>query len=101
MLANGRRLALERARSMNRELIESEARLNMVVDANMDAVVRLDDSGTVIGWGGGSEAVFGFSKEEALGRKLSELVIPERCRHDHESAFDRLADFDPEKSNVC
>ncbi|MCW8866643.1 MAG: PAS domain S-box protein, partial [Colwellia sp.] len=46
-----------------------------VVDAI--AVQGYDENRQVIYWNKGSELLYGYSKEEALGRRLEDLIIPE------------------------
>ncbi len=43
---------------MNMELIESKDRLQAIIDANMDAVILLNNEGVIIDWGGQSERIF-------------------------------------------
>lgn len=55
---------------------------------NFDAaVVCVDLKGFVINWSSKSEQVFGFTREEAIGRRTSELIIPWRFRSMHERGF--------------
>ncbi|KWT91989.1 hypothetical protein ASN18_0641 [Candidatus Magnetominusculus xianensis] len=48
-----------------------------------DAFIMIDGEGDVKIWNKTAEIVFGFSKEEAVGRKLYELIIPERYQRKH------------------
>jgi PAS domain S-box-containing protein len=66
------------------------AGLQTVLDTALDPVVVMDPSGMVIGWNHRSEHVFGWSWDEARGRRLSELLIPPEFRRAHE---DGLAKF--------
>ena len=50
----------------------------------------MDATGIVTDWNGQASAVFGWSREEALGQRLSELIIPARDREAHEQAFDNI-----------
>jgi PAS domain S-box-containing protein len=52
-----------------------------------DAIVFADREGVIRFWNRAAEAVFGWSKEEALGRHL-DLVVPERLRAAHWAGFD-------------
>ena len=45
-----------------------------------DAFISVDDQGRVTDWNPEAEAVFGWLRAEALGRPLSELVVPPRHR---------------------
>ena len=53
-----------------------------LVAAVGDAVIVSDRSGAITLWNAGAERMFGYSEEEALGRKL-DLITPERLRKRH------------------
>jgi PAS domain S-box-containing protein len=71
---------LKRARQA---LAESEARARLIVEAALDAVIGMDGAGTVVEWSPHATAIFGWTRDEALGRPLAELIIPERYRASH------------------
>jgi PAS domain S-box-containing protein len=45
-----------------------------------NAVMTVDDHGHIISWNPGAEAVFGWSRNEALGRNFHETIFPEHLR---------------------
>ena len=77
-------------RARERELQRSEARLRATVEASFDAVIAMDQEGRVLEFNSAAERVFGYRRAEALGRKLSGLVIPERHRSAHEAGLARF-----------
>lgn len=64
--------------------------LQSVLDTALDAVVVMDRKGCVIGWNGRAEDCFGWSPDEALGSRLSDLIIPDRYREAHEAGLARF-----------
>jgi PAS domain S-box-containing protein len=58
--------------------------LRSVLDTALDAVVVMDLDGRVLGWNSHAARCFGWSADEAVGRKLSELIIPPQHRAAHE-----------------
>ncbi|MEO1051938.1 MAG: PAS domain-containing sensor histidine kinase [Bacteroidota bacterium] len=68
-------------------LIESEQRMKAMVDSAMDAVIGMDDQGVIREWNAQAKEMFGFSSSEAIGHKLSELIIPERFRALHDKGM--------------
>ncbi|MGI8705238.1 MAG: sensor histidine kinase [Sphingomicrobium sp.] len=66
------------------------AGLQSVLQTALDAVVVMDRQGHVIGWNGRAEQCFGWTPDEAIGSRLSELVIPERHRAAHEAGLTRF-----------
>ena len=64
-------------------LAESRQKLQGIVDTALDAVVRVDAQGTIVGWNRQAQTVFGWSTQEALGRPLHETIIPVQHRAAH------------------
>jgi len=73
-----------------REKQASESRLKAIVQGALDAVVTMDGTGHVIEWNTQAETIFGYSKEEAVGRALAELIIPIRLREAHAKGMQRF-----------
>lgn len=70
--------------TLNAELGASEARLRAVVDSSLDAVVVTDESSVVLEWSRQAEVLFGWPAQEAVGRTLSETIIPPQHREAHD-----------------
>lgn len=66
-----------------------EAVLTRLFDAALDAVVGMEADGTVSAWNRQAEAMFGWSREEAVGKVLGDLIIPERFRAAHAAGLQR------------
>jgi PAS domain S-box-containing protein len=64
-------------------LRDSEAQTRSIVDTALDAVVTMDGEGIITGWNRQAEATFGWTSEEAVGRSLSETIIPPGYRDSH------------------
>ncbi|MFN3596108.1 MAG: PAS domain S-box protein [Rubricoccaceae bacterium] len=80
-----RRRAEARARS-------SEARKAAIMDVSLDAFIIIDADGTVLEWNPAAEQVLGYSHDEAVGRPMAELIVPERMREQHHRAMRRYLD---------
>ena len=63
--------------------MSEEARLRAAIDAAPDAFVVIDEHSCIQDWNPAAERLFGWSREEALGRSLTETIIPERFRRLH------------------
>lgn len=68
------------------------AGLQSVLDTALDAVIIMSVGGEVIGWNSLAEQTFGWSDQEALGKRVSMLIIPERFRPAHEAGLRRFLD---------
>jgi phosphoserine phosphatase RsbU/P len=60
------------------ELIESEKRTRLIIESSMNAIVIMDSYGIISDWNHQAEQMFGWSRTEAIGQRLDELVIPAR-----------------------
>lgn len=60
------------------------AGLQSVLDTAFDAVCVMDSDGLVVGWNKHAATCFGWSAKEAVGQRLSDIIIPESLREAHE-----------------
>ena len=72
----------ERAKLRN-ELGASSTRLRSALDAANEAYIEIDDDGAVVDWNAHATATFGWTNEEAIGRRLDELIIPSDQVEEH------------------
>lgn len=61
-----------------------------LVDAALDAVVAINTEGHVTNWNNQAEKLFGWTADEAIGKSLNELFIPERFREAHTKGLARF-----------
>jgi PAS domain S-box-containing protein len=69
-------------------LKESEERYRVVAETASDAIVMIDEDSKVLFVNSATEVIFGYSKAEMLGNKITRLM-PERLRRVHEAALKR------------
>jgi two-component system sensor histidine kinase/response regulator len=69
------------------ELESSEKRYRQILETAWDAFIGMDSKGIIADWNAKAEATFGWSREEVLGRSLSDSIIPEQHRAAHERGF--------------
>ena len=70
--------------------LEDEIRLRATIETSMDAVVQMDTEGIIIGWNHQAEKIFGWAREEAIGRVLHETIIPHQYREAHQQGLQRF-----------
>jgi PAS domain S-box-containing protein len=66
-----------------------EALNDAILASALDAVIAMDDRGVIVEFNPAATAMFGFSREEAIGRDMAELIIPERLREPHRRGLSR------------
>jgi PAS domain S-box-containing protein len=68
-------------------LVESEARLRGITDSAHDAILMMDPRGLISYWNPAAESTLGYGREEAIGKDLHDLLVPERYHDGHRAAF--------------
>jgi PAS domain S-box-containing protein len=68
----------------------SEERLRLIINTAMDAVITVNADGLITNWNSEAEEIFGWSAQEALSQKLSELIMPRQYQGDHDRDLERF-----------
>jgi PAS domain S-box-containing protein len=77
-------------RAAQQALADSAELARGIIDTALDAFVQIDDTGTVLEWNAQAEAVFGWSRQEAVGKSLPALVLPPSERPRHRKGLERF-----------
>ena len=72
--------AADQRRAGARARQESAARLSAIVDSAIDAVITIDSEGRIADWNPAARTLFGWSREEVIGRRLADCIFPPRGR---------------------
>jgi PAS domain S-box-containing protein len=70
--------------------LATAAHLRAILDAALDGVVGMDATGRITFWNPRAEQVFGWRREEVLGRVMSDVIIPPRYREQHRRGLERF-----------
>ncbi len=78
-------------RSIRSERAAAEARdrLEEVIATSLDGIIATDAEGRIIEYNSAAERLFGYTRAEAMGRDMGELVIPEPMRAAHAAGLKR------------
>jgi PAS domain S-box-containing protein len=80
-----------RARAAETRLQESEERTRLIIQSALDAVITIGLEGRIVEWNRQATAIFGWEREEVIGKQLSSIIIPEKYRAAHEAGLKRFA----------
>src|SRR5262249_34508364 len=61
-------------------------------EAALDCVIMADASGRGVEFNPAAERTFGYSRDEAVGRTMAELIVPPSLRERHSTAFSRFVE---------
>ncbi|KXG76738.1 putative diguanylate cyclase YdaM [Fervidicola ferrireducens] len=62
-------------KTLERELQERNEILSAIMKSARDAIIMIDDKGDVTFWNPAAEQVFGYTKEEVMGKELHRFMI--------------------------
>ncbi len=80
--------AREIKRQSDQALRASEELYRTTTESVADLIILIDTESTILSANTAAERIFGYTKEELLGRSLTSLM-PERMRHRHREGFAR------------
>ncbi len=69
------------------ELLAEQAVKSGVIEQSLNAIIVIDDEGMVNDFNKSACRIFGYLKDEVMGREMADLIIPEDQRHHHRSAM--------------
>src|SRR4051794_24603380 len=85
-----RRAGAARGQALGRAEGRAREHLSAYLEAAIDCVIMADASGRIVEFNPAAERTFGYSRKEALGRTMAELIVPPSLRERHTAAFARF-----------
>jgi PAS domain S-box-containing protein len=73
---------------------ERDGLFSAVVESSNDAIITTLLDGTITGWNGAAERLFGFAADEALGRNIS-IIVPSDRRDEVRNIIERTRHSEP------
>ena len=71
-------------------LRESEQLARGIIETALDAFVQIDDSGGILNWNSQAETIFGWPRQDALGKDFIDLIVAEADRDELKAALGRF-----------
>src|SRR5207253_3216275 len=69
------------------ELAASEQNGQSILDSALDCIVVIDNDGCIQEWNIAAERLFGYSRAQAVGKEMAELIIPPELRARHRAGM--------------
>ena len=70
------------------EIALAQSRQRMIVGTSIDGVLVVGRDGRVLDCNPAAERIFGYAREEALGARMADLIIPDHLQKAHRQAMD-------------
>lgn len=89
-------LAMNRRQLADRLHTESLARQRErysteVLEHSLDAYIAVNEQDRIVEWNRQAEVVFGWTREQAIGQRLADTIVPSRFRDAHVAAIDSFS----------
>jgi diguanylate cyclase (GGDEF)-like protein/PAS domain S-box-containing protein len=68
---------------------QSDTRFRRLIETSSDAFIAMNVEGQITEWNRQAEIIFGWSRDEILGRRLVDTVVPPKYRDAHTRGFAR------------
>ena len=73
-----------------RAIAESEARKAAILRSTLDSIISMDSNGDVTEFNPAAETTFGYARAEVMGKRLADLIVPDRYRDAHIAGLRRF-----------
>ncbi|MYM54578.1 response regulator [Rhodobacteraceae bacterium GS-10] len=84
-----------RSEERRRQVNEAGQRTRAVISTALDAVIVTDAKGIIEEFNNAAVEIFGYSHAEAIGRNVSDLIVPDQYIDSHDRAMKRIDDGGP------
>jgi len=74
---------LDQIQERDSALRESEARKGAMLDSALDGIISMDHEGKLIEFNPAAQKIFGYSRDQVLGKEMADLIIPSSLREGH------------------
>jgi PAS domain S-box-containing protein len=69
---------------------ESKEQFRRIIDTAQEAFVSIDSNSVITGWNQQAETTFGWSRSQAIGKPIVDLIVPDRYRGKHHDGVKRF-----------
>src|SRR5215210_1364877 len=73
----------------NHKLMRAQEKYRAILESGLDCIVAMSHDGKITEFNPAAERTFGYSREEAIGQNLAELIIPPAMRGPHYAGLAR------------
>ncbi|MCW4033799.1 MAG: PAS domain S-box protein, partial [Candidatus Bathyarchaeota archaeon] len=87
-------LEITERKNAEQALKESEEKFRAISTAAKEGIVLLDEDAKIAYWNPASERILGYAKEDALGKKITQLLLPEHMQEFTFNEFNKLKTTD-------
>ncbi len=71
-------------------LRESEEKYRVITNSALDAIIEIDPDGKVTHWNPATQKMFGYTKDEIMGKDVHDYLMPKKFREQYEIGFEKF-----------
>ena len=90
LIGAGTLLLRAQVQPLAQRLVRAQQRTHAILESSHEAFIEMDKDGVVRDWNREAEQTFGWTREQALGRDLADLIIPLDLREAHRQGMARF-----------
>lgn len=87
LLVRGSIIDISERKRIEQAIIDSEETRRLIMNSALDGIVCINTTGEITVWTPQAEKIFGWTEQEALGKQLTDTIIPERYREAHKKGM--------------
>lgn len=73
-----------------REVVAHQSRITALVESSADGIISKSLDGAIVSWNKSAEFIFGYTKDEVLGHKVLDLLVPSSLQDEDKALFSRV-----------
>jgi PAS domain S-box-containing protein len=85
----GTNIDIDDRKRAEEDLRRSEARKTAILDSALDCIITIDHQGRITEFNPAAVRVFGYRRDEVVGKSLADVIIPPSLREQHRLGFAR------------
>lgn len=78
-------------KQLEEALIASEEKFRAITTTAINAIILADEDDTIVYWNPSAERMFGYTDQEAIGKQLTDLIIPPENHAGHKLMLKQIA----------
>ncbi len=80
---------IRRSARSERAAAGTRNRLQKVISTSIDGILEVSRDGRIMDYNGAAERIFGYSRDEAIGQNMADIIIPDHLRSAHSAGMKR------------
>lgn len=90
LIAAGTLVLRVQVQPLARRLVKERKKTELILESSHEAFIEMDQDGKITDWNGAAVQLFGWARQEVMGRELADVIIPTALRDAHRKGMARF-----------